>query len=209
MTKYILLFLVISVTSCIGKHNSDAQKIEVSEQIVSSNYSSGDTLNVNLSNSNIYWKGTKMRGTGKHEGEIQLKNGFFITQNKHIIGGQFTIDMRTIEVKDIPKTDPIPIKKLTNHLKNADFFDVEKYPTATFEIIDVKQTNSDSLQVFGNLTLKNIIKHIAFKALYVNNSFSTTFSIDRFQWHIAYEGSWTNKTLVDKDIELTIELVVN
>lgn len=208
MTKYITLIFAILVTSCIGKHNSEAQKVEASEQIVSSNPAIGDTLNIDLSRSNIYWKGTKMRGAGKHEGTIQVKSGYFITQNKHIVGGKFTNDMHSIEVTDIPKTDPIPIKNLTDHLKNADFFDVEKYPTATFEILDVKQIHTDSLQISGNLTLKDITKHITFKALYVNPSFSTTFSIDRFQWQIAYEGSWANKTLVDKDIELTVKLIV-
>uniref|UniRef100_UPI00404B4C10 YceI family protein n=1 Tax=Gelidibacter sp. TaxID=2018083 RepID=UPI00404B4C10 len=73
----------------------------------------------------------------------------------------------------------------------------------------ISPTSSDSLQITGNLTLKNITKQIEFIAFYQNNLFSTTFSIDRFQWNIAYEGNWADKTLVDKDIELKIKLVVN
>jgi polyisoprenoid-binding protein YceI len=209
MTKYSLLFFAFLLTACVGKHSSDAQKVVTSDPGISTNITIGDTLNINLSSSNIYWKGTKMRGAGKHEGDIQLKDGFFITQYKQIVGGQFAIDMHSIEVTDIPKTDPIPIKNLTDHLKNADFFDVEKHPTSTFKIINVKSTSSDSLQITGNLTLKNITKQIEFIAFYQNNLFSTTFSIDRFQWNIAYEGNWADKTLVDKDIELKIKLVVN
>lgn len=209
MTKYFLLFFSFLLTACVGKHSSDAQKVVTSEPGISTNITIGDTININLSSSNFYWKGTKMRGAGKHEGKIQLKDGFFITQNKQIVGGQFTIDMHSIEVTDIPETDPIPIKNLTDHLKNADFFDVEKHPISTFQITNLKPTSSDSLQITGNLTLKNITKQIEFIAFYQNNLFSTTFSIDRFQWNIAYEGNWADKTLVDKDIELKIKLVVN
>ena len=72
-----------------------------------------------------------MRGAGKHEGKIALKSGYFITQNGQLKGGKFIVDMQTIEVTDIPKHDPIPRNNLKNHLKNADFFDVGKFPNGT------------------------------------------------------------------------------
>ena len=208
MNRYILLLCLASLSSCIGKHQSGAQTAEVSEQVSSLTEPVGDTLKINVSKSKIFWKGTKMRGAGKHEGEIQIKEGFFVSEESKLIGGAFLVDMHSIEVTDIPKSDPIPIKNLTNHVKSDDFFDVENYSTSRFEISNIEKLASDSLKVSGNLTLKNITKSIGFIALKRDKTFSTKFTIDRFQWNIAYKGNWTDKTFVDKDLELTIELVI-
>lgn len=39
--------------------------------------------------------------------------------------------------------------------------------------------------------------------------FTTRFTFDRIQWGVAYEGSWANRTLIDKDIELTIDVTTD
>ena len=113
-------------------------------------------------------------------------------------------DTGSVEVQCAVLTERI--KNLTDHLKGVDFFAVAHFPTATFEITTIKKKIPDSLKVSGNLTIKGITKTITFDALYTDAIFSTTFIIDRFQWNIAYEGSLIDKTLVDKDIELTIRL---
>lgn len=208
MNKYVLLLFICLLSSCIGKHKSDAQKALVNPQVSSSMETWGDTLKIDLSKSKIFWKGTKMQGAGKHEGVIQLNKGFFVAKGSKLVGGGFLVNMHSIEVTDIPKSDPIPIENLTNHLKDDDFFDVENYPTSRFEISSIEKLALDSLKVLGNLTLKDITKSIEFSALNRDKTFSTKFTIDRFQWNIAYEGNWADKTLVDKDIELTIELVI-
>lgn len=208
MNRCAFIILITLLSSCIGKHKSGVQTAEVSEQVSSSTETVGDTLKIDVSKSKILWKGTKMRGAGKHEGKITLKSGYFLTQNDQLKGGEFVVDMQTVEVTDIPKSDPIPIKNLTIHLKSEDFFDVENYPASSFELSGVEKLTPDSLNVTGNLTLKDITKSIEFRALNQNKTFSTKFTIDRFQWNIAYEGNWADKTLVDKDIELTIELVI-
>ena len=166
----------------------------------------GDTIRIDLSKSNIHWKGTKMRGAGKHEGEIKLKSGYLITENNQLVNGNFVVDMSTIGVTDIPEHEPVPKNNLNNHLKSSDFFDVEKFTTSEFHITSVKQITSDSLLVSGNLTLKDITKNIEFGAKYQGKFFQTKFKFDRFQWNIAYEGNFADKTLVDKDIEIKIKL---
>ncbi|QED38084.1 YceI family protein [Antarcticibacterium arcticum] len=206
----ILLILISSlvVVSCVGKHKSESQSVNISEQVRSPLEISGDTANVNPSHSKILWKGTKMHGTGKHEGDIALKTGYFITQNGQLKGGEFIVDMQTIEVTDIPKHDPVPRNNLKNHLKNSDFFDVDKFPTSIFQITEIKNFSKDSINVSGNLTIKGITNGIEFSALINENKFTSRFTFNRFDWNIAYEGSWADKTLVDKDIELTIEIVM-
>ncbi|MAB49889.1 MAG: lipid-binding protein [Flavobacteriaceae bacterium] len=204
---FLIITLFILLSSCIGKHNSDAQKATISEKNTEvESEKIGDTIRIDLSKSNIHWKGTKMRGAGKHEGEIKLKSGYLITENNQLVNGNFVVDMSTIGVTDIPEHEPVPKNNLNNHLKSSDFFDVEKFTTSEFHITSVKQITSDSLLVSGNLTLKDITKNIEFGAKYQGKFFQTKFKFDRFQWNIAYEGNFADKTLVDKDIEIKIKL---
>ena len=208
MNRHFLInTLFILLSSCIGKHNSDAQKATISEKSTEvESETIGDTIRIDLSKSNIHWKGTKMSGAGKHEGEIELQSGFLIKENNQLVNGSFVADMTTIGVTDIPEHEPVPRDNLNNHLKSSDFFDVEKFPTSAFEITKVKQVTSDSLLISGNLTLKDVTKNIEFGAKYQDKIFTTKFTFDRFQWNIAYEGNFADKTLVDKDVELTIRL---
>lgn len=48
------------------------------------------------------------------------------------------------------------------HLKSADFFDVEKYPTLTFKSKKVEQ-DGDDLKVTGDLTIHGVTKEVVFE----------------------------------------------
>ena len=48
------------------------------------------------------------------------------------------------------------------HLKGADFFDVEKYPTITFKSTSVKEVAKGKLEVTGDFTLRGVTKRITF-----------------------------------------------
>lgn len=55
------------------------------------------------------------------------------------------------------------IPKLDEHLKSADFFDVAKYPTATFVSDQVSVTGKDTANVHGILTLHGVSKPVTLK----------------------------------------------
>lgn len=204
--KLFFILLTLFLSSCFGKHNSDAPEATVAkENAVSSNKIPGDTLRLDLSKSYIDWKGTKMRGAGKHEGTIELKNGFLVIRNQELVGGHFIVDMSSISVTDIPEHEPIPRKNLINHLKSSDFFNIAKFPTSEFQITSVKQVTIDSLMITGNLTIKNITKGIEFGAIYRDKKLKTKFTFNRFHWNINHQGSWKDNTFIDKEVELTIE----
>lgn len=201
-----ILIIPMLISSCVGKHNSGAQEANIGKAQKEPNSLHEDTIQVDLSNSSIHWKGTKMRGAGKHEGGIQLHDGYFLTDQNKLVGGRFTINMNTIQVTDIPEHEPVPRKRFNDHMKSEDFFNTKKYPTSEFTITEINDLANDSILVSGNLTIKEITKSIKFKAKSKENEFSTNFTFDRFQWNIAYEGNWADKTLVDKDIELRITI---
>jgi len=50
------------------------------------------------------------------------------------------------------------------HLKSADFFDVEKFPTLTFVSTKVSSKASDELSVEGDLTIHGVTRKVTFQA---------------------------------------------
>lgn len=50
------------------------------------------------------------------------------------------------------------------HLRGADFLDVEKYPTATFESTSVKTTADGKATIVGKLTLRGVTKDVTIEA---------------------------------------------
>jgi polyisoprenoid-binding protein YceI len=49
------------------------------------------------------------------------------------------------------------------HLKSADFFDVEKYPTLSFRSTGINRTGSDELAVTGDLTVHGVTRPVVFQ----------------------------------------------
>lgn len=150
-------------------------------------------LSVLTSESKVMWTGTKV--VGLHQGTVKIKEGKVKLKNQKLVGGYFIIDMSTITCTDIPDSDPIPKKKLETHLKAEDFFDVSKYPTAKFEIIEVRTHPDNPARnlVLGNLTIKGITKRWKIEVepttqtdkLFIAQA---DLRFDRQQFGVAYKG---------------------
>ena len=52
--------------------------------------------------------------------------------------------------------------KRDDHLKSADFFEVERYPTMSFKSTKVKSTGKDRFDLTGMLTIKGISREVTF-----------------------------------------------
>ncbi|HRO67697.1 MAG TPA: YceI family protein, partial [Pseudobdellovibrionaceae bacterium] len=90
------------------------------------------TQKLDTAKSQIDWVGKKVLVDSKHMGNLKLKSGEVTIDKGQLTAGQFVIDMATINSTDMegkPKKGD-----LESHLKSDDFFDVVKYPTATFKI---------------------------------------------------------------------------
>ncbi|HEU5247273.1 MAG TPA: YceI family protein [Candidatus Udaeobacter sp.] len=61
------------------------------------------------------------------------------------------IDVRSIDTR---------IKKRDDHLRSAEFFNVEKYPRITFKSRSVKQTGPQSGDILGDLTMHGVTRPI-------------------------------------------------
>jgi len=68
----------------------------------------------------------------------------------------------------IAKTNSINtrVEARNNHLKSADFFDVEKYPELTFTGTSIKPAGKNSYKLLGNLTIHGVTKQVTVDMLY-------------------------------------------
>ncbi len=128
------------------------------------------------------------------------------------IKANFTVQVGSVDTRD---------EKRDGHLKSADFFDVEKFPTMTFVSKSAKQTAPGKGTLTGDLTIRGVTKEVTFMLDGFNSEIATpwgskvvggkaTATINRQDFGV----SW-NKTLdaggvvVGDDVEITLELEFN
>jgi len=177
------------------------------------------TYSISPAESTMTWAGSKVTGSS-HNGTIKLQSGELTAEGDKITSGTFNIDMASLENVDFAENAEMK-GKLEGHLKAPDFFDVEKFPTASFSITSVAPlagNDNANYTITGNLTLKGITKSIsfpAFVALMENKIAATTasFAINRTDWGIKYKSGNFFKDLGDNvindDINLTVQLMGN
>lgn len=124
-----------------------------------------DNYNLDVKKSKIKWIGKKFLGA--HWGWVQFKSGSITFDGKKIVGGEFIVDMNTIENEDLK--DKETNAKLVGHLKSDDFFSVAKFPTAKFVIthstpLKQEKPRDPNLAITGKMTIKGITQTISFPA---------------------------------------------
>jgi polyisoprenoid-binding protein YceI len=93
--------------------------------------------------------------------------GFSTPSGKFMnVEGSVTLDEQSPMNSSVKVTIPVAdvnsgVPKLDEHLKTADFFDVAKFPTATFVSTRVIPTGKDSARVIGDLTLHGVTKQVS------------------------------------------------
>lgn len=156
----------IALTSCGG--NTDT--VQATDAAETATATEGAEHFVADSTSTINWKGGKTfddinKPEEGHYGVVTLQSGEVHFNNGVLESGNFVADFTSFESKDLD-ADPETKAKLDGHLKSADFLDVEKFPTAKFEITGVTAlTEGDyNTEISGNLDFRGTPKNITFKA---------------------------------------------
>lgn len=90
---------------------------------------------------------------GTTHGKFTKFNGKIDVDREHPENSSVTaqIDVRTIDTR---------IKKRDDHLRSAEFFNVEKFPQMTFKSRSVKRTGAQSGDILGDLTMHGVTKPI-------------------------------------------------
>jgi polyisoprenoid-binding protein YceI len=154
--------------------------------------------------SKVVWKGYKV--TGSHEGTIALKSGFLTFDDDKLTGGEFVIDMTTIQNTDLEGNSK---GKLEGHLKSDDFFGVVTFPTAILTFKEVKSTGKNSYAVTGDLTIKGKTNPITFVISIYGSKATASVKIDRTKFDVRYGSTSFFDNLKDKAIYDEFDLVTD
>lgn len=106
-----------------------------------------------------------------------------------------------------------------NHLKSAEFFDIEQYPDIKFKSTNITK-DGDDYKVSGDLTIKDVTKPVVFDVEYGGKGtnpwgvevygFEAETKIDREEFGLTWNAALeTGGVLVGKDIKIKVELELN
>ena len=184
----------------------------------------GQVFTVDATTSTVKWTGYHKGGLNPRFGVLKA-DGTLAVENGAVTGGKFNLDLKSL-VTDQSSVDPATSggktsADLDTHLKSADFFDIEKYPTSTFEITSVaafdaakdKSVIEGATNVIsGNLTIKDKTVNVTFPAKVAvtegNVTIESKFTINRQDWGLTYgtEGDAKDWMISQEiDVELNIQ----
>ena len=147
-----------------------------------------DTYKVDAASSTVTWKATK-KVKGGHNGTVAVKEGTVEVDKKNeVTAATVVADMTKIENLDMASS-PDDAKKLVGHLSSPDFFDVAKYPTATFKLKKIEKKGTGHVAK-GDLTFIGKTNPVEFPVTFkVDKGVATgegTLVVKRDQWGLKY-----------------------
>ena len=81
------------------------------------------------------------------------------------VDGAIVYDADNVGQSSVSVTIPLAglnayVEKFNQHLRSADFFDADKFPTITFKSTRVEAAGGNKLRVFGDLTVRGVTKPV-------------------------------------------------
>ena len=164
--------------------------------------------NFDLEKSKVKWTGKKITNAS-HWGHLNFKKADISFDGNAISSGNFIVDMTSISVDDISGGGKT---RLENHLKDDDFFSVDKFNNAVLEILKKSEILDKKYFVDANLTIKGITHPISFEMdLLEDGSYVAKLIFDRSKYDIQYRSGSFFENLGDRlildDVELEVTLV--
>lgn len=154
--------------------------------------------------SKLVWKGYKF--TGSHDGTINIKSGSLTFDGAKLTGGEFVVDMTSLISLDAQGGMK---DRLEGHLKNDDFFGVDKHPTSTLVFKKIESTGKNTYTVTGDLTIKGITKPNTFKISIFGSKATANLKVDRTLYDIKFRSGTYFDNLQDNLIYDEFDLVAD
>jgi polyisoprenoid-binding protein YceI len=131
-------------------------------------------------------------------------------QNLEASSVEFVIQAGSIDTRD---------ERRDNHLRSADFFDVENFPEITFTSHEITKSGDDSYAVAGTLTMHGVAKEITLPVTYLGQAkdprgnvkagFETSTTLDRKEFGISWNRALDSGGLILGDeVQISISLEV-
>lgn len=132
--------------------------------------------------------------------KLNTVDGTFMGMDGNVVFNENDLGNSIFDVSVPVNTVNTGNEKRDTHLKNADFFDVEKYPEIRFISTAITKTLK-GYKTTGNLTLHGVTKPIEIMLVYQNKAFKGQFTINRFDYKL---GENTNSFMVGKQTKIEI-----
>ncbi len=162
----------------------------------------GEDLPVTPQTSKVLFTGSKV--TGKHEGGFNEFSGSIALVNANPVESSVKVDIATASVFS-------DADGLTKHLQTGDFFEVEKFPKASFastKIVADSSKGPNGYTVTGDLEFRGIRKSVTFPAtitvLPAEVTVESEFSVNRKDFGILYPGKADD--LIRDDVVIKLDL---
>ncbi|NBD26841.1 YceI family protein [Paenibacillus glycinis] len=121
---------------------------------------------------------------------------------------QFNVVLNSIDTRNADRD---------NHLRTGDFFDIEHYPTLSFQSTSIRRTGDGEYDVTGDLHLHGLTRPETFHVAYEGSGkdpwgnekvgFSAKGAISRSSYGLTYNAVLeTGGVLIGDDVKFTIEL---
>src|SRR5437660_3599080 len=191
MSRYLILFTIVLLTvlsfACANPaaNKPKASVANAAPETNPAKPAGAETLVISPDNSKVEFVAAKV--TRSHNGSFKQFNGTIDLLGNSAEQSRVTIDIETGSVV----TDE---DQLTGHLKTPDFFDVGKYPKATFVSTKIERSTTGGAThiVSGNFDLHGVKALISFPATIQiapdSVSVNAEFAINRKDFGILYPG---------------------
>ena len=203
MNRRVSLFLVVAgllLSACANPATNQPKATTSEAAPVKQQAAAGEKYSITPQNSKVEFTGSKV--TGSHNGSFQKFTGGIDYAGQP----EKSVVKMTIEMNSVTTDDP----KLTQHLQTPDFFDVQKFPEASFVSTEIKPGGEKGAThtVTGNLTLPGVTKAITFPATIAVSpgvvNVDSSFAINRKDFGIVYAGAANN--LIRDEVVLALHV---
>lgn len=164
----------------------------------------------------VRWTGRSL--FNHHHGTLRLSAGHIEVKNGILQSARFTIDMNTIACEDL--VDTAFNAMLIRHLRDDDFFAVDRFPTAEFicghaDPLPSSTPGIPNYTLHGHMTLRGVTRPLSFPAVIAaadpdHLTGQAQFELDRTQFGSHYGSgrlfAFLGKHVVNDHVHLHIKL---
>ena len=194
--KTVIIFIVLILVVVGVYFFTNSLQAPIEESTRQDNVETDEDLNTEIENgsyvvdqdkSELNWQAERIVGLS-HTGSIPVSGEIEVSEDN--LEGTISFDVSNITSNN---------ETLTEHLKTADFFEVEKYPTSTLDISSISSSN-----ISGKLTILDTSMDISVPVEISEQGGQVVITgeavIDRTDYGIVYESGSFFKEIGDKAI---------
>lgn len=201
-TKILALTAVLALAACDNDPGKGKTKATTGEAQPTSaeakNNAGAQTYKFDGTTSKVEWVGAKV--TRKHDGGFKQLTGTVSLVDNDPTKSSVNVDVDTASIWSDDE-------KLTGHLKSPDFFDVAKFPKATFQSTKIEKAG-EKYNVTGNLAMHGVTKSVTFPATVQTKpdgvDVKADFVINRKDFGIVYPGMAND--LIKDEVNMKLDI---